>query len=63
MANGTLTLTRKPHQPLNLQFIDQSGKLQEVNLIISEIIGQQARVVISAPQSVSINRGELIKPS
>jgi sRNA-binding carbon storage regulator CsrA len=60
MANGTLTLTRKPQQLLHLQFIDQDGKLQEVNLMISEINGQQAKVVIDAPKSVSITRGELL---
>jgi sRNA-binding carbon storage regulator CsrA len=60
MANGKLTLARKLHQPLYLQFIDQDGKLQEINLMISEINGQQAKVVIDAPKSVSITRGELL---
>ena len=60
MANGKLTLTRKRHQPINLQFIDKDGNLQEINLTISEINGQQARVVVDAPKSVSITRGELL---
>jgi sRNA-binding carbon storage regulator CsrA len=60
MENGKLTLTRKPQQELYLQFIDKDGHLQEVNLMISEINGQQAKVVIDAPKSVSITRGELL---
>jgi sRNA-binding carbon storage regulator CsrA len=60
MENGKLTLTRKPNQPLYLQFIDKDGHLQEVNLMISEINGQQAKVVIDAPKSVSITRSELL---
>lgn len=63
MENGKLTLTRKPHQPLYFQFIDKDGSLQEINLMISEINSQQVKVVIDAPKTVSITRGELIKPS
>jgi sRNA-binding carbon storage regulator CsrA len=61
MGNGKLKLTRKPNQPLYLQFIDQSGTLQEINISISEIIGQQAKVFIEAPKTVSITRGELLR--
>jgi sRNA-binding carbon storage regulator CsrA len=63
MANGTLVLARKLHQPLYLEYIDQNGKLQAINLMISEISGQQVKVVINAPKTVSITRGELIQPS
>tara|TARA_R110001599_G_scaffold316071_1_gene525127 strand:- start:339 stop:548 length:210 start_codon:yes stop_codon:yes gene_type:complete len=60
MENGKLTLTRKPNQPIYLQFINQYGKLQEINLMIGEINGQQVKVVIDAPKSVGITRGETL---
>jgi sRNA-binding carbon storage regulator CsrA len=63
MANGKLNFTRKPSQTLHFQYLDQDGKHQEVNLAFTEIVGRQARVVIHAPKSMSITRGELIKPS
>lgn len=59
MANGRLATTRKINQPLQLQFIDQSGQLQEVIVMISDIAGSQAKLLIEAPQSVSITRGEI----
>ena len=59
MKNGKLVLTRKPNQPLYLQFIDQAGQLQEINVMLSDIAGQQAKLVIDAPKSVSITRGEI----
>ena len=63
MSNGKLTLARKLNQPLYLQFIGHDGKHQEINLMISEINGQQSRILTEAPKTVSITRGELIKPS
>lgn len=62
MDNGNLKLTRKPNQPLYLQFVDQNGSLQEINISISKISGQQAMFSIKAPKSVSVTRGELIRP-
>lgn len=60
MENGKLTLTRKLNQPLYLQFIDQDGRLQEINVTLKDISAQQAKLVIDAPKSVSITRGELL---
>lgn len=60
MSNGKLSLTRKPNQPLYLQFIDQDGNLREINLTVTSISGQQAKLVIDAPETVSITRGEIL---
>lgn len=60
MEKGKLTFTRKPHQTLHFRYIDQYGKHQEVDLAFTDIVGRQAKVVIHAPKSMSITRGEIL---
>jgi len=60
MEHGTLALTRKPNQTVSMQFVDDTGTTQEITLTISNVRGNQIRMAIDAPKSVTVLRGELL---
>ena len=60
MEHGTLCLTRKPNETLVFQYIDENCEQQEVTLTINQINSNQAKLMINAPMSMQIVRGELL---
>ncbi len=61
MEHGKLALTRKPNQTVSLRYKDETGTLQEITVAISDVRGNQIRMDIDAPKSVTILRGELLE--
>lgn len=60
MSKGYLSLTRRAGEALNFSFKAPDGKDIEIDLIVHEINGNQARVAIKAPKDVTILRSELL---
>jgi|GEM_PF-3471177 len=60
MEHGTLCLTRKPNETVSMLFIDKTGTSQKISLTISNVNGNQIRMAVTAPKSVTILREELL---
>ena len=52
---GILALTRRPHE----QIILTCANGTRITITVAQITGQQARIAIDAPASVTIDRAEI----
>lgn len=62
MKNGTLALTRKLYESVEMFYSDENGDEQTISVSVEKLSGNQVRLAINAPSSVKIVRDELLPP-
>lgn len=62
MKNGTLALTRKLYDSIEMFYSDENGDEQTISVSVEKLSSSQVRLAVNAPTSVRIVRDELLMP-